>query len=118
MIEGKVVDVIGLMYGTANANTRAVINRGSDHGVAVGQEFLIYTVGNEVVDPDTGESLGQIEIVHGRGRVQHVQPKMASLVSSETRMETRKAQCRRPRPLDRSPRSVASREAKTSPSGA
>ena len=90
MIEGKVVDVVGRTFASSN-ETRVVINRGRDHGVAIGQEFLIYVLGNEVLDPDTGESLGLLEIVHGRGRVQHVQPKMATLVSSETRTETQKS---------------------------
>lgn len=36
------------------------INRGADFGVAVGSKFLIVGIGEEVFDPDTRESLGQL----------------------------------------------------------
>jgi len=59
------------------------INRGSEDGVGVGDRYLIYGLGEEIKDPDTGESLGVLEIVRGRGKVSHLQPKMATLETYE-----------------------------------
>lgn len=62
-----------------------VINRGSDDGIKQGQTFLIFSTGDEVVDPESKESLGLLELVRGRGSVTHVQPKMATIRSSKKR---------------------------------
>ena len=64
---------------------KVVMNRGVLHGVKEGQRFLVYKLSEEViVDPASGESLGYLEIVKGRGRVSHVQEKM-SIVESDRR---------------------------------
>lgn len=60
-----------------------VINAGADTGVRVGQNFLIVGIGEEIMDPDTNESLGPLEIVRGRARVLHVQGKISTLTSSD-----------------------------------
>src|SRR3546814_411473 len=62
---------------------RIVINRGRDSGVKLGQRFQIYQIGDEIEDPDTGESLGRLEVIKGIGEVIHVQPKMATLQTTE-----------------------------------
>ncbi|NIY70944.1 hypothetical protein HCZ30_00675 [Marivivens donghaensis] len=62
---------------------RAVINRGSLHGVKAGDVYLIYSIGPELFDPDTNESLGRLEEVRGRAKVTHVQEKIATLRSIE-----------------------------------
>lgn len=36
-----------------------VLNKGEKDGVEVGQRVLIYSVGDEIADPDTTESLGR-----------------------------------------------------------
>ena len=54
-----------------------VVNRGANDGVADGQSYLIFTPGEEVRDPETGEDLGRIEIVKGRGKVIHTQERLA-----------------------------------------
>jgi hypothetical protein len=60
-----------------------VINRGSDHGVVQGDEFVIYYEEQEdLLDPVTGESLGRLEIVRGTGFATHVQPKMTTIKSN------------------------------------
>ncbi|MGG3802521.1 FlgT C-terminal domain-containing protein [Metabacillus fastidiosus] len=66
---------------------RLVINRGTEHGVKIGQRFLVYNVGQELFDPDTRESLGKIEEVKGKGQVTHVQEKMATIESDQIRNE-------------------------------
>ena len=60
-----------------------VINRGSAHGINVGDQFLVFCLGDNISDPDTGEDLGALEIVKGRARVAHVQEKISTLESSE-----------------------------------
>lgn len=65
---------------------QVVINRGSEHGVLEGMMFLIYALGDEMFDPETGEPLGQLEIVRGKGYATHVQAKMTT-ITSKTRKE-------------------------------
>ncbi|WP_419778749.1 hypothetical protein [Maridesulfovibrio sp.] len=61
-----------------------VINRGAEHNIKLGQRFIIYGLSrDEITDPDTGESLGFLEIVRGTGVVSHVQPKMATIASDK-----------------------------------
>lgn len=58
-----------------------VINRGTADGLREGQRVLIYTIGDDVMDPDTGESLGKLEVVKGTGKVRHLQDRMATVTS-------------------------------------
>lgn len=60
-----------------------VINRGSENGVMKGDNFLVYYVDpEELFDPETGQSLGNLEIIRGTGTAIHVQPKMTTLKSN------------------------------------
>jgi hypothetical protein len=63
---------------------RVVINRGSEHGIEQGQRFLILNIGDELFDPDTGESLGCVEVIKGKGEVTHVQERIATLQTTDT----------------------------------
>ena len=63
---------------------RVVINRGADGGIRMGQRFLIYAIGKEILDPVTQKSLGKLELVRGTGKVTHVQAKMAVVESDMT----------------------------------
>ena len=55
-----------------------VINRGSAHGVKEGMRFAIFTELDEVKDPETGESIGKLELVKARVVAMHVQENMAT----------------------------------------
>jgi len=60
-----------------------VINRGSDHGVSKGDQFLVYFVDPEgLTDPETGESLGNLEVIRGTGSAIHVQQKICTIKSN------------------------------------
>ncbi|MCB1348787.1 MAG: hypothetical protein KDK11_09155 [Maritimibacter sp.] len=74
-----------------------VINRGAKNGVQKGQVFLIFSLGEEVIDPETEESLGALETVRGDASVTHVQEAMSTLtsVSKERNASTRRT-IRRP----------------------
>lgn len=50
------------------------INRGDGGGVAVGDTFNVYALGQELIDPDTKESLGREEVKVGRVQVTEVDP--------------------------------------------
>jgi len=60
-----------------------VINQGETENVKIGDLFLIYEIGEELFDPDTKESLGNLEIVKGKGKVVHTQEKISTIESIE-----------------------------------
>ncbi len=65
------------------AALEVVINRGARDGVKIGDRFLVYREGPQINDPDTGEDLGRIELVRGRGMVTHVQDHLATIRTTE-----------------------------------
>ncbi|MBU0494385.1 MAG: hypothetical protein KKB13_21255 [Chloroflexi bacterium] len=71
------------------STTRITINRGEHDGVNLGDKYLIYRLGPTIDDPETGESLGELEILVGRGKVIHPMDKMATL-ETESRTVTRR----------------------------
>jgi hypothetical protein len=55
-----------------------VINRGSDHGVQVGMRFAVLNPeGVDVVDPETGKSIGSVDVEKILVKVVRVEPKLA-----------------------------------------
>lgn len=56
-----------------------VLNQGSDDGVSLGDKFLIFTLGDEITDPNTDESLGCLELIKGKGEVVHVQERLCTI---------------------------------------
>jgi hypothetical protein len=72
---GKVVKILN--------RYEVVINLGAEDGVKESDEFVVFAQGEEVMDPDTGESLGILEIVRGEALVKHVQPKITTLRSKQ-----------------------------------
>lgn len=71
IITGKVVKVLDEYH--------IVINRGSADQVRKSCRFLVYSLGEELQDPETGENLGRLEIVCGEGIVDHIQERMTTL---------------------------------------
>lgn len=66
------------------------INRGSSHGIRHGQKFLVYGLSDEeIIDPETNQSLGRLEIVRGTGAVIHVQEKLATIETSRRSKKNR-----------------------------
>lgn len=58
------------------------INRGEVDGISIGQRFFIYGMTEEeIIDPETGETLGFLELVRGTGKIIHVQKRMATIES-------------------------------------
>ena len=69
-VEGKVAKILG--------KGEIVLNRGRWHGVRQGMVFEIFSPeGEEVWDPDTGETLGTVEDVKAKAEVTEVKEKLA-----------------------------------------
>lgn len=58
---------------------RLIANVGLEHGAAPGDRFVVFESGEEIVDPETGDSLGCLELVKGEVIALHVQPRMVQL---------------------------------------
>ncbi|MDQ4127862.1 MAG: hypothetical protein M3151_07950 [Actinomycetota bacterium] len=68
-VEGKVAKILG---------SEIVINRGRREGVRQGMLFEIFAPeGEEVWDPDTGETLGTVEDVKAQAEVTEVKDRLA-----------------------------------------
>ena len=69
-VEGKVAKILG--------NNEIVVNRGRQEGVRAGMLFEIFAPeGEEVWDPDTGETLGTVEDVKARAEVTEVKDRLS-----------------------------------------
>lgn len=84
--EGRVVKVL--------SENALVINLGSEDGLAEHDRLLVYSLGDEIVDPETNEALGLLEIVRGRGEVRHLQARMATIQSVEKKKVLRERERR------------------------
>ena len=79
VIEGKVAQILD--------EFTLILNVGRAQGVKEGMEFVIFAPGEEVTDPDTGESLGQWEMVKGHVVATHVQEKLCLCSAVQPRQE-------------------------------
>ncbi len=77
-VANRVVDVIYPAKVIALTGPQATINRGDGTGIAVGQTWEVFALGEEMIDPDTGESLGGSEVKVGSLRIDRVTPKFSS----------------------------------------
>ena len=62
---------------------KVVLNKGSHDGISEGDEFLVFTLGEEIHDPKTGESLGILEEIKGKGKVVHAQDHICTIQTYE-----------------------------------
>lgn len=69
MIKGNVARII--------SQEEVVLNIGKNDGVKEGMEFVIYENSDRIIDPETGEDLGPLEIIKGRVKTFHVQEKIS-----------------------------------------
>ncbi len=70
-VVGRVVKIL--------AGGRAVANIGLEAGVKPGDIFAVFELGEEITDPETGASLGVLEMVKGTLMAEHVQPRLTQL---------------------------------------
>lgn len=76
-VANRVVDVLYPARVIAVTGDQVTINRGDGTGIEEGQMWEIFALGEKLIDPDTGESLGQEEISIGRVEIKRVNPKTA-----------------------------------------
>jgi hypothetical protein len=58
-----------------------VINKGKKDGITSEDKFLIYELREEIIDPLTNESLGQLRLKKGTAIVDDIQEKMTIITS-------------------------------------
>ena len=73
-IAQRVVDVGYPARVLAKTNNTVTINRGDGTGIASGQLWEVFALGADLIDPDTGKSLGKEEMSVGKVRVTRVTP--------------------------------------------
>jgi curli biogenesis system outer membrane secretion channel CsgG len=73
----RVVDVIFPARIVARSDGQVTINRGDGTGISAGQVWEVFSLGKELIDPDTGVVLGKEETRIGAIRITSVLPLMA-----------------------------------------
>jgi curli biogenesis system outer membrane secretion channel CsgG len=84
-ISQRVTDVLFPAKVVAKTDSQITLNRGDGTGIAVGQVWNVYAVGKELIDPDTGESLGHEEVLIGKATITDVTPRLATAELTEDR---------------------------------
>jgi curli biogenesis system outer membrane secretion channel CsgG len=74
-IANHLVDVLFPAKVLIRRDNIVTINRGEGGGVAEGDVFNVYALGEELIDPDTKESLGREEVKVGKVRITQVNAK-------------------------------------------
>jgi len=76
-IATRVADVLMPAKIIAMRDASVAVNRGDGSGIAVGQTWRVFALGAAMMDPDTGENLGNEEVPVGAVRITSVLPKTA-----------------------------------------
>ena len=74
----RVADVVFPVRVLAKRDKQITVNRGEGAGVEVGQVWNVYEQREELIDPDTKESLGREEVAVGKARITSVTPKTST----------------------------------------
>ena len=80
-IEAKVAQIL--------SDKRLVLNKGASDGVTEYTEFSVYEIGEEIFDPETKESLGNLEVVKGLFSVVDLQEKLCVVEVTKEPVTTR-----------------------------
>ena len=84
-IANHFADVIFPIKVLIRRENQVTVNRGEGGGVAVGDTFNAFALGQELIDPDTKESLGREEVKVGTVKITQVNPKtsLADIVDDQ-----------------------------------
>jgi len=77
-IADHIADVIFPIKVLLKRDKQVTLNRGEGGGVAVGDTFNVFALGEELIDPDTKESLGHEEVKVGSVKITQVNPKTST----------------------------------------
>lgn len=85
VMANRVVDVLNPAIVMSVRAPLVTINRGDGTGIEIGQKWEVFAKGEELIDPDTGESLGYEEFPVGMVEVVRITPKtsMAKIVGDD-----------------------------------
>jgi hypothetical protein len=73
-VSDRVLDVLFPIKFLIRNDSGVTINRGDGGGVAVGDVFNVFALGKPLIDPDTGEKLGNEEVKVGQVKITEVDP--------------------------------------------
>lgn len=73
----RLVEALFPVKVVAKTGKTVTINRGEGSGVAVDQDWRVFSVGKVLIDPDTQEVLGREEADVGKVRITEVLPKFS-----------------------------------------
>jgi hypothetical protein len=74
----RVLDVLNPAIVLSYRPPQVMINRGDGTGIAIGQKWDVFSKGEELIDPDTGASLGFEEFPVGTVEIIRVTPSMST----------------------------------------
>jgi len=77
-IANRIADVVFPAKVLLKRDKDITINRGEGGGVSVGDTFNVFALGEEMIDPDTKESLGREEVKVGKVKITQVNPKTST----------------------------------------
>lgn len=77
-IANRVTDVIFPPKVLSKRDKQITINRGDGTDIAIGQIWNVFAAGEELIDPDTKESLGREEVLIGKVKITGVLPKTST----------------------------------------
>ncbi len=82
-MSNRVVEVIYPARIVSLMGKQATINRGDGTEISIGQVWEVFALGEEMIDPDTGESLGSSEFSVGKIKIQRVNPNFSNALIIE-----------------------------------
>lgn len=85
MPDESTVKYDGIVADVDSSKGRVYINKGSKDGIKIRDRFVIFSIGKEVFDPLTKESLGIVEDVKIRGEVINVQENLSTIQQDDFR---------------------------------
>jgi hypothetical protein len=71
-------------------NMKIVINGGISDELKSSMRFLVYENGEDLIDPDTGDNLGSLEIIKGKAKINHIQDRITTLEPIEINIPSRR----------------------------
>ncbi len=77
-VADKLTDTVFPLEVITTKGKRLYVNRGQDGGMKVGNIFIVFQPGEELIDPKTGENLGSAEEEVGRCKIARVNPKSST----------------------------------------
>ncbi len=77
-ISNRISDVIFPIRILAVQGAEVVVNRGENAGIEVGDMFDVFAQGDALIDPDTGENLGNAEFKIATVQIRRVNPKISN----------------------------------------